>query len=105
MRVAIFVAIAAIGLGVVGSSAVSAAPAYGTSMQAAAANLDLRQHAYVVRRPHYRPYYRPSTYQFRNCFQTCAHRVYFLPPTATPTKFVTAAAGFALSCEFWLEFQ
>jgi hypothetical protein len=70
MRIAILTAIAAIGLGFVGTSAISAAPPYGTSMGAAAARLDLRQDAYVTRR-----YHRPSTYQFRHCFQNCSGRV------------------------------
>ncbi len=51
MRTAILAAIAAICLGIVGSSTVSAAPAYGTPMGAADTSLDLRQNAYV-----YRPY-------------------------------------------------
>jgi len=70
MRMAILTTIAAIGLGFVGSSAVSAAPAYGTSMGAAAARLDLRQDAYVVRHSYYHPYYR----RYRHCFQTCPGR-------------------------------
>ena len=43
MRIAILAAVAAISLGFFGSSTVSAAPAYGTSMGAAAAELDLAQ--------------------------------------------------------------
>ena len=70
MRMAILTAIAAIGLGFVGSSAVSASPAYGTSMGAAAARLDLRQDAYVVRRSYYRPHYR----RYPHCFQDCPGR-------------------------------
>jgi hypothetical protein len=41
MRIAILAAVAAISLGFFGNSTVSAAPAYGTSMGAAAAELDL----------------------------------------------------------------
>jgi len=49
MRTVILAAIAAICLGFVGSSTVSAAPDYGTSMGAAAASLDLgRMPTYTV---------------------------------------------------------
>ena len=70
MRMAILTAIAAMGLGFVGSSAVSAAPVYGTSMGAAAARLDLRQDTYVVRHSYYHPYYRRHG-RYGRCFQTC----------------------------------
>ena len=79
MRTVILAAIAAICLGFVGSSTVSAAPAYGTSMGAAAASLDLRQDAYVYRP--YGRYYRYGGYRgyygyggYRQCFQTCPGR-------------------------------
>jgi hypothetical protein len=71
MRMAIFAAIAAIGFGFVGSSTVSAAPAYGTSMGAAAASLDLRQDAYAGHRWYYG--YR-SHRRYRHCFQDCPGR-------------------------------
>jgi hypothetical protein len=76
MRTAIVAAIAAICLGFVGHSTVSAAPAYGALMSAAAASLDLRQDAYL-----YRPYHRYHRYRgyygyggYRPCFQTCPGR-------------------------------
>jgi hypothetical protein len=79
MRTAIVAAIAAICLGFVGHSTVSAAPAYGALMSAAAASLDLRQDAYL-----YRPYHRYHRYHryrgyygyggYRPCFQTCPGR-------------------------------
>ena len=70
MRMVLLTTVAAIGLGFVGSSAGLAAPAYGASMDAAAARLDLRQDAYVVRRPYYRSYSR----RYRHCFQDCPGR-------------------------------
>jgi len=73
MRMAIFAAIAAIGFGFVGSSAVPAAPAYGTSMGAAAASLELRQDAYVGRRWYYGYGYHPYR-RYRHCFQDCPGR-------------------------------
>jgi hypothetical protein len=79
MRTAILAVIAAICLGLIAGSTVSAAPAYGASIAAAAAGLDLRQDAYVYR-PHgryygyggYRGYYGYGGY--RRCFQTCPGR-------------------------------
>jgi hypothetical protein len=68
MRMTIFAAIAAIGFGFVGSSTVSAAPAYGTSMGAAAVSLDLRQEAYAGR---HRYYGYGSYRRYRHCFQDC----------------------------------
>jgi hypothetical protein len=68
MRMAIFAAIAATGLGI-GSSSVSAAPAYGPSMRAAA-SLDLRQD--VVHHPYYgHRYYNGYHPRRGRCFQTC----------------------------------
>jgi hypothetical protein len=79
MRTAILAAIAATCLGLVASSTVSAAPAYGVSIGAAAASLDLRQDAYVYRP--YGRYYGYSGYRgyygygrYRPCFQTCRGR-------------------------------
>jgi len=76
MRTAMLAAIAAICLGLVATSTVSAAPTYGASMGAAAASLDLRQDAYV-----YRPYRRYDGYRgyygyggYQPCFQTCSNR-------------------------------
>src|SRR5260370_39274616 len=51
MRTAILAAMAAICLGLIAGSTVSAAPAYGASIGAAAAGLDFRQDAHG-----YRPY-------------------------------------------------
>ena len=82
MRTAIVAAIAVICLGFVGHSTVSAAPAYGALMSAAAASLDLRQDAYLYR-PYHRYYghhwdYRYRGYygygRYRPCFQTCPGR-------------------------------
>ena len=85
MRTAILAAIAAICLGLVASSTASAAPAYGASMGAAAASLDLRRDAYVYRP--YGRYYRYGGYRgsygysgyygyggYQPCFQTCPDR-------------------------------